>query len=478
MTELLLLALLSAPVALFLLPKWRLVVWSVMFLLVFEGAIRKWLVPGLQAQVYLAKDGLLLLAYAGYLFHGPTRVTASRAEQAIRALMIACAVYYLIQIFNPYSPSRILSLFGFKNYAFYFPLVFLAARSFESHEHVLKALRRYAWCMIPVGMLGLLQFALGPSHWLNAYLSHDEGAITTVAQFGGGIERARTAGTFSYLSGYVTFLTAMCLLALGLIIGSGARLRGNMATFALLAACSAAMFTTGSRMGVLSIATGLLFMLSMASIRGEISSAFLWRGIAGIILLGLVGVYFADDAVDAFFNRATRVEDTTSRFMSPITETLDALSGGRFLGVGMASTHGGLVRTFMGTNATFHWLGGVLVEVEPARVMLETGVIGFLLNYALRLLCVAFAFRMALSFRSRLFGNLSSGLAFFFSLHLILFVVGSPTAGIYYWFGLGLLLAMQQIEKRSLAARHTSFPQPISPDTRAIRHVSPRFRVR
>lgn len=444
----LIVALFGAPIAVLLLPRWRLVVWIVMILLVFEGALRKWVLPGFQAQIFLVKDGLLLIAYTGYILYGPRQFAVSRAERTIKSIMFCCVAFYALQIFNPNSPSVVLSILGFKNYVFYLPLVFLVARSFDSYDDLLGKLRRYAWIMIPVGVLGLVQFTLPPSHWLNSYVTHDD-TVTLVSQFGGAVARARTAGTFSYLSGYTTFLTVMCYMTLALVIGTGAKIRGNLPVFALLALCCAAIFTTGSRIGVLGVAAGLALMVSISVLRGHLSQIVALRSLLIVAILGAVGGYLADDAADAFLDRATRVQDTTSRFWSPIVETGTALSTAPFLGVGMASTHGGLVRTIFGTNATFHWLDGVFVEVEAARIMQETGLIGFALTFALRLYCLIYATKMALTSRVPLFVAISSGLASYFLLHMISHVVGNPTAAIYYWFGVGVLLCMQRLSNQS-----------------------------
>ena len=52
--------------ALWAVRRWRLAVQLAMVLLVFEGAIRKWLAPGAQDLVYFAKDVLLLGVYVGF----------------------------------------------------------------------------------------------------------------------------------------------------------------------------------------------------------------------------------------------------------------------------------------------------------------------------------------------------------------------------------------------------------------------------
>ena len=46
---------------------WRLSVFGALLLVIVEGAIRKWLLPGLSEVVYFAKDGVLLLAYGLFL---------------------------------------------------------------------------------------------------------------------------------------------------------------------------------------------------------------------------------------------------------------------------------------------------------------------------------------------------------------------------------------------------------------------------
>ena len=46
--------------------RWREAVQLAMVLVIFEGAIRKWVFPGAQDLIYFAKDVLLLGAYAGF----------------------------------------------------------------------------------------------------------------------------------------------------------------------------------------------------------------------------------------------------------------------------------------------------------------------------------------------------------------------------------------------------------------------------
>ena len=46
---------------------WQRALFGVFVLLVFEGALRKWALPGAQAQIYLLKDAILLAVYLGFM---------------------------------------------------------------------------------------------------------------------------------------------------------------------------------------------------------------------------------------------------------------------------------------------------------------------------------------------------------------------------------------------------------------------------
>ena len=50
---------------------WQRLLWVVMFLVVFEGAVRKWVLPGFQAQIFFVKDLILIAAYGAFLAASP-----------------------------------------------------------------------------------------------------------------------------------------------------------------------------------------------------------------------------------------------------------------------------------------------------------------------------------------------------------------------------------------------------------------------
>jgi ABC-type amino acid transport system permease subunit len=81
-------------------PYWQRLIWGVMFLVVCEGAVRKWIAPGIQAEIYLVKDAMLVIAYIGFL---RSRVPTDIQRQVMRGLSILLAIalgYFVLQILN------------------------------------------------------------------------------------------------------------------------------------------------------------------------------------------------------------------------------------------------------------------------------------------------------------------------------------------------------------------------------------------
>jgi len=431
---------------------WQRLIWAVMFLVVCEGALRKWIFPGFQSQLYLVKDGLLVLAYLAFLAARPPADAHLKDISVLRTLSILSLVYFGLQLLNPNSPSMLLSLIGFKNYLLYVPLAFVVPYMFSSAEDIDQKLRRYAFLMIPFAALGLVQFAVGPDHWLNGYLDHDSENLRVASMFGAGDLKARTSGTFSYIGGFNTFLAVMFCLAAGLAAKSKWRIAGNRWVLLLLMVTIAAMFTTGSRGPIYgSIATSMLMFFIWRS-GGLLSmKAVLQIGIVCAITSLLVA-FVAFDAVEAYQYRAEHADDPIERILAPITQSYAVLTEAPMIGTGMASTHASAV-TIMGT-ADYWWLQGLFVETEHARVLQETGIIGFVLIYAVRAWLLLDAIRFGVRFQTPLYAAMCGAIVAFSAQCIFGIVINNPTAGIYYWFAIGLLYGMRKLEVRQSSMLH------------------------
>jgi hypothetical protein len=439
--------------------QWKRMIWAVLFLVVFEGALRKWVLPGFQAQIYLLKDLILLCAYIGFL---ASRARGSQLKEinGLRTLAILTAGYCLVQLLNPYSPSLLLSIVGSKNYLLYMPLAFIVPYLFSTEADFERKLRTYAILMIPFAALGIVQSFFPPDHWINGYLSYDDENLRAASLFGSeGLEKARASGTFSFIGGYVTFLTVMGYLGIGLTAARGWRIKGNLGPLTLTIVTLAAMFTTGSRTPIYGLIGTIPIVICIWGYSGAISTQHLAR-VGFILVLGIVIVQFmVPEAIEAYKFRAATVDDSTTRLLSPFAEWYNALVETPITGLGMGSNAAAAV-SVMGT-ATYWWLDGNIFEVETARVLQELGLLGFVLIYLTRVWLVAQSIRLAMRFRTPLYSAMSGVIALFFIQSLYLFVVNNPTAGIYYWFSAGLVFAMYRLEVGQLKGVVPSAPREI-----------------
>src|SRR5882757_6105579 len=89
------------PCAFLAVRNWQRALFGVFVLLVFEGALRKWVLPSAQAQIYLVKDMLLLAVYLGFLLDGRGNQPVLRDAGLIKISLIISFVFGFIEVFNP-----------------------------------------------------------------------------------------------------------------------------------------------------------------------------------------------------------------------------------------------------------------------------------------------------------------------------------------------------------------------------------------
>jgi hypothetical protein len=426
-------------------PLWQKLIWIVMFLVVYEGALRKWVFPGYQAGIFFVKDLILVLAYVIFLGSRNPPGAHLKVMAPLKVLLLLSVVYFLFELVNPNSPSVLVSISGLKSYLLYIPIAFLVPYMFTSSEDLEGKLRKYALLMIPCVALGLVQFALPPTHWLNGYLSHDSDALDMGAVFGSGIEKVRSIGTFSYIGGYTAFLTVMFYLVAGLVAKSRWKVTGNAWLLAYLVLTVAAMFTTGSRGPIWWLIATWPLALGIWGYAGLLSMGNVARMVLAAAVIWVLAQLLASDAFDAYSQRSEHAGDTITRVLAPLNEAWGALLVSGPIGTGMGSASGGAL-SIMGSS-DFWWLNGSSFEVETARVVQETGIVGFILVYAMRAWLLVKAISLSSRFRNPLYVGLSGVIACLFLQDLALgFVINNATVGIYHWFAAGLLFAMYRLE--------------------------------
>src|SRR5437868_8130735 len=180
----------------------RRLIYLYLFLLIIEGALRKWIVPQFSDPLLLVRDPVVLAIY--FL---AWRARVFPRNPFISSLAIIGVLTWIVAIFvlDPYVPmSRILlvTAYGFRSNFLHLPLIFIFARVFDADD-----VRKIGWWillgMIPMSLLMALQFHSAPDSFINRTVGLGEGEQITA---GGG--KIRPPGTFSFISGPIYYVTS------------------------------------------------------------------------------------------------------------------------------------------------------------------------------------------------------------------------------------------------------------------------------
>jgi hypothetical protein len=283
----------------------------------------------------------------------------------------------------------------------------------------------------------------------------------------------RVTGTFSFITGFTSYLQANAILLLCLLGQARWKLRGQLLQHAALGITLLSIFMSGSRGPLIFLV--LLFPLYwwLAVVREGGSGATFGRLLVGLILLTCFLAVFGTEALGAFYGRAASGgEGMQGRLTYPVTVVLDLLPRVGLLGYGIGSTHQTAMAVTKGIPP-YSWLQGLVVEAETGRVLIELGGIGFLFVYFIRLYMPFFALTKARRLRTRFHRALATAGFLFYVSQILGMVVFDVTAGVYFWFFGGLLMAAMNLDRPVAAAARQAVqpararasipPQPIPP---------------
>jgi hypothetical protein len=431
---------------------WKRAVKVSLVLLVLEGALRKWVLPEAQDLIYFVKDAMLFMAFVGFLVK--TRQAGSYwfLPRGIAVLLSLAASYGALQIFNPNLPSLFLGLFGFRSYFLYAPLALVLPAVFPTDRSLWNFLQRYLLLCIPIGLLACLQFFSTAASPLNVYV---RGGSEAVMSFGTS-SYVRVTSTFSYISGFSSYLLAIAILLLGLL--TALRWRFHITLYLGLGLTLIGMFMTGSRGAVymLALLLPVYFLFSMVE-RGALTV----RTLLAVILMAAAIGTAVPEATEAFRGRALGTTDTRSRVILPFIAPLNSLEYAGPFGLGIGATH--QAGTVLLNVPEAFWLKRFNTEAETGRVMLELGPIGFVLLYAARIYLVLVAIRAARTLKSRYHRAMALACLLLLLAQLPGTIVFDPVAGLFFWFFVGLLNVVIRLDETAVitpVVARTTYRQP------------------
>lgn len=369
-------------------------IWVYILLLIFEGAFRKWVFPGLAAPLLVIRDPVAL-----FLIFTAWRYEILPSSLWLSGLVFICMISFFTTLFLGHG-NWMIALYGARVFLLHFPLIFIIARVFDIHD-----VEKAAWVMsvmaIPMTIILGLQFYSAQSAWINRGVGGD----ISGSGFSGAMGYFRPSGTFSFTTGVSQFygLVGTFIFYFWFKGGRVNRFILSISTICLLIAIPLSI----SRLLFFQIIVSILFLV-MAIVGNR---RYLWNII--IAALGIVVTLFIlsqfdffRTAIDAFSMRldhsgkhegglrGTLVERYLKHLVNAIYPTTDVPLFGYGIG--------------MGTNVASMLLTGdrsfMIAEEEWPRLIGEMGPVLGLGAIFIRLgLCVKLSI---ISFKQLFAGNL------------------------------------------------------------------------
>lgn len=345
-------------------------IWIYFFLLVFEGAIRKWILPSLATPLLIIREPftmyIIILSIRNRLF--PNNVYLPLLV-SISILSIFSAIFFGHQ-------NIFVALFGARIFLLHIPVMFIIPQVFDNDD-LIKLGKTMLWLSILMAIIIFMQFYSPQSAWINRGVGGDEKG----AGFSGAMGYMRPPGTFSFTNGTTAFFSFAAPFIAFFWLSSNIKVNKLLliaATFSLIIAVPLSI----SRSLFFNVALVLLFSI-MISIRNP---KFLSRIlIAAVAFFGLFTILSQQESVQ------TAIEVFTARF-----EVANESEGGlenvlldRFLGGMYNAIFSSADIPFfgygigMGSNVGAMLLSGktsfLLPEGEWGRVIGELGILmGFI----------------------------------------------------------------------------------------------------
>lgn len=279
--------------------------WAFVFALIFDGALRKWVLPGMSDVLLLSRVPITGLIY----------LLAIQVGMFPRNIFVLGAVILAgVTSLTAYLTHGSIPALGYGALANYFfiPLIFIFPKVWDWKE-VQRVGKFFLLIGIPMTVLVGLQFYLPQSAWVNLSVGGTEGA-----GFTGGLGRYRPPATFSFITGTAQFYTLVSAFFLVQFIH-----RKTLSSIALIAigiCLPLAIFGSISRLLAVSVAVVFVMTLLMLVYNGrKLPSSFRIIGVILFTLFVASQFNFFDDAKAAF---EARWESSTGEHKGGVREAI------------------------------------------------------------------------------------------------------------------------------------------------------------
>ena len=237
----------------------RRLLWIYFLLLIFEGALRRWIFPGFSTPLLLVRDPVALLV----LIKAWPLITHRPLWRWVQPLLLVSSIALIFAILAGHG-DLLTAIYGTRILVLHLPLIFIYSAVFNRDDVI-----RFLWvilCLsIPMTILITAQSNLPEIHLLNV----GTGGVGT-AVFDGAEGRFRPPGTFSFISGVSQFFTLSIASLFGVFYGSRVLLKGKILCAMACVALIVALPVSISRWllaGYIQVAVALAFFLVFSRAR-------------------------------------------------------------------------------------------------------------------------------------------------------------------------------------------------------------------
>jgi hypothetical protein len=357
----------------------RLLLWLYMWFLLGEGALRKWFLPHLSGPLLVVRDPILIAMYVMALAKG---IFPLNRFVGVTIVLAGLSFFCSLCVFGHLG----IILFGVRANFLHLPLIFLIPKVFN-REDVIRLAHWYLLLLIPMTLLVAWQFISSPGARINATVGGDLGGQLIASG-----SHIRPAGTFSFVTGMVCFLSlAAAFLLSGFVdkISLPAWLRAVAIPCLMLS-----LAISGSRAAVASVTVivAVIFIVSLRKL-SELRRLLVPAVLAYLAFLVMTHSSLVQEGLEVQQERFKQgggvQEGIVGRYLGSFGQSIDVACRVPTFGYGLG----------LGTNAGAALLSGsrafLMAENEWPRVIAESGPI---LGYAyllLRLWICGFLIRRA-----------------------------------------------------------------------------------
>lgn len=304
------------------------IIFVLYWLLIFTGALRKWGDPALQKPLFFIAVPFTLWLYGISLMKNMWPRGFALLNFSYLLAGAALLLIPIQMIIGHYALRYgVLAGYGWQNYFFYIPLVFIIAKEFNQDD-VVRLLRHTLWIGIASAPLVAMQFLSPPDAYINA-----GNAANALNQFHGlasALGHIRPAGFFSSSLGLWMFLSTLTIAVLYGWIASKTNPVANRAVLALATLALLSMLAFSGSRGAMAQSAIVLVATAIAGLISGRRRLAIRAGLLPLLVLGLLVVLWPialPNAYEAFITRWDQAAATNTFALGFFGRALYSLYG-------------------------------------------------------------------------------------------------------------------------------------------------------